>query len=129
MKYLFELSKEYKDLAKSEILACLKAEKIEYKVIESNQDVLIIQTESSEILIKELAGRLSMSFFVNKFLFSSSLNLADIGKNAEEKVLETPGSVAIKYKNRSENVASKKNCRRVSIYLHKRKISFSKFSR
>ena len=42
MKFIFELSKEHKTLPTSEILACLKAEDINYNLIEINQDVLVV---------------------------------------------------------------------------------------
>ena len=51
MKYLFELSKEHKTLPLAEILACLETETIDYNILESNEDVLLIETNSNENII------------------------------------------------------------------------------
>ena len=63
MKYLFELSKEHKTLPKAEVLTCLKAESIDYNVLESNEDVLIIETECKRNRIKRLAESSQLSLF------------------------------------------------------------------
>ncbi len=75
MKFTFELSKEHKTLPAAEILACLRAEKINYKVIESNEDVLVVDTDVEESNIKKLASRLSLTFYIDEMLFSCPLGL------------------------------------------------------
>ena len=42
MEIIFEFSKEYTTLAIDEAIACLKTEKIIYKIIEFNPELLII---------------------------------------------------------------------------------------
>lgn len=106
MKYFFELSKEHPTLPKAELAGCLKAEKIKHNIVESNEDVLIINTENNEDISKILANRLSMSYFVNEFLFSCKPSLNEIKKNASKIPVVHEGSIAIKYKNRSENIVS-----------------------
>ncbi|UCH71549.1 MAG: methyltransferase domain-containing protein [Thermoplasmatales archaeon] len=105
MKYLFELSKEQKTLPKAEILSYLNAEKISYKIAESNDDILIIELDSEYNFIKELAGRLSFTFFIDRFLFSSKFS-EEMEKKASNNPIRDEGSIAIKYKNRSETIDS-----------------------
>ena len=106
MKYLFELSKEHKTLPKAEVLACLRAEKIDCKIIESNKDVLVIKADCEKEKIKRLAHRLSFTFFIDEFLFSCSTHIKEIKKKAQDHTIEKKGSIAIKYKNRSNTVDS-----------------------
>jgi len=106
MRYLFELSKEHKTLPTAEVLACLRAEKIDGKIIVSNKDVLVIKADSKEDKIKRLADRLSFTFFIDEFLFSCSNHIKEIKKKAQENTFDKKGSIAIKYKNRSNTVDS-----------------------
>ena len=80
MKYLFELSKEHKTLPTAEILACLHAEDINFNIIESNEDVFIIETNTKKNKIQKMAKRLSSTYFVNRLLFSCLPNTKDIIK-------------------------------------------------
>jgi tRNA (guanine10-N2)-dimethyltransferase len=106
MKYLFELSKEHRTLPKAEILACLQAERIDFNILESNEDVLVIETNSTESILKRLVNRLSFTFYIDEFLFSCSQSVKDIKKQSSENTLKKEGSIAIKYKNRSKNIDS-----------------------
>ena len=106
MKYLFELSKEHETLPLAEIHACLQAEKISYNILESNHDVLLIETNSNDNIIRNLASRLSYSFYIDKFLFSCPPTIKEIKKQSSVNKLEQRGSIAIKYKNRSKNIDS-----------------------
>ena len=106
MKYLFELSKEHKTLPQAEILTCLQAENIGYDILESNEDVLIIETNLTEDILQKLAKRLSFTFYIDEFLFSCSPSIKEIKKQSSENRLEKRGSIAIKYKNRSKNIDS-----------------------
>ena len=107
MKFLFELSKDHGTLPSSEVFSCLKAEKIDYKILESNEDVAVIDTAESE-KIQIIANRLSHTFFVDQFLFSSSISTDEINKIALKNKIEKKGSIAIRYKNRSKKVDSQK---------------------
>jgi len=104
MLILFELSQEHKTLPKSDILACLDAESINYVVVDSNLDVLIIKTEISKL--KKLQHRLSFTFSVCELLFSCSPNSEDIKNCSKNKPIKKEGSICIKHKNRSKNLAS-----------------------
>jgi len=106
MKYLFELSKEHKTLPLAEILACLKTENIDFNILESNEDVLLIETNSNENIIKNLTGRLSYTFYMDQFLFSCLPSSGELKKQLSPKIIEKKGSIAIKYKNRSKNIDS-----------------------
>jgi len=106
MKYLFELSKEHKTLPLAEILACLKTENIDFNILESNEDVLLIETNSNENIIKNLTGRLSYTFYMDQFLFSCLPSSGELKKQLSSKIIEKKGSIAIKYKNRSKNIDS-----------------------
>jgi len=106
MNLLFELSKEHKTLPKAEIVACLDAEHISYDVIDSNENIMIVKADMKEQKIKRLACRLSMTFFIDKLLFSSLPSINEIKKHAEATNIEKKGSIAIRCKNRSDNIDS-----------------------
>ncbi len=106
MKYLFELSKEHETLPKAEILACLKSENIDYSILESNEDVLIIEIVSKEDKLMKLSNRLSYTFYIDEFFFSCQPIIEQINSYSLNSKLEREGSIAIKYKNRSENINS-----------------------
>jgi tRNA (guanine10-N2)-dimethyltransferase len=126
MKYLFELSKEHKTIPKSEILACLKAWKINYKIIKSNENTILIEMFLKKNRFKELADRLSFTFNIDKFLFTSAPNLELIKKNANKNKLINGGSIAIKYKNRSKNIDSQPIIRELAnIYTKNRTVTLN----
>jgi len=106
MKLLFELSKEHKTIPSAEILACLKLNDIKIKILESNEDVLLIDTDAKEDFISNLANRLSYTFYLNQYLFSSPIKVEDIKRQALKNKLEKKGSIAVKYKNRSKKIDS-----------------------
>lgn len=106
MNIIFELSKEHKTLPKAEVLACLQVENIDYNIIESNYDVLVIETDVKNDIIKRLANRLSLTFFIDELLFSCSNSLDEIKKYARNNKIDRKGLIAITYKNRSTNVSS-----------------------
>lgn len=124
MKFIFELSKEHKTLPAAEILACLRAEKINYKVIESNEDVLVINTEVDESNIKKLASRLSLTFYIDEMLFSCPPSTIEIKKYAIENHIKKNGSIAIRCKNRSNTIDSRSIVQTLAdIYSKERKVS------
>lgn len=103
MKYLFELSKEHKTLPISEVLSCLDAEKTIYDTVECNDDIVIIDTENIDI--EKIANRLSMSYYIDEFLFSAKKD--DIKILSKKNKIPSEGTVAVRCKNRSKNVNSK----------------------
>ncbi|RLF29901.1 MAG: hypothetical protein DRN08_02565 [Thermoplasmata archaeon] len=128
MKYLFELSKEHKTLPTAEVLSCLKAEDILYNVIESNEDVLVIESKNmTDYKIKRLADRLSMTFFVDKLLFSSPPSIDEIRRHASKHRIEEDGSIEIRCNNRSKTVDSQKIIRELGeIYSRDRTVDLTK---
>jgi len=106
MKYLFELSKEHRSLPRAEILACLQAEDIDYKIKESNENILIIEINSKTDIVTRLSNRLSFTYYIDEYIFSCSPFIEEIKTNASKNVISEEGSIAIKYKNRSNNVNS-----------------------
>jgi len=102
MNILFELSKDHDTLPSSEILCCLKAEDIAYSVVEKNKDVVIVDLDCSSDKIKKLSRRLSSVFFIDSYLFSSSLNIKKIEEKAEKTPISINGTIAVRYKNRSD---------------------------
>jgi len=126
MLILFELSKEHKTLPKSEILSCLNAENIRYSIVNSNEDVLIIKTDTSDSKIKQLQHRLSFTFYINEILFSCSDDPNDIKNCSKNKPIKKEGSIAIKYKNRSKNPDSQTTIDAVQdIYTKNRKVNLT----
>lgn len=119
MDFIFELSKEHPTLPKDEVLSCLKAEGIKYSIIDSNDDVLVVESEANCNLIKRISKRLSFTFYISKILFSCSNSLDEIKKSAIDNPIDAAGSIAITYKNRSKIVDSQKNSEHISRYIHK----------
>jgi tRNA (guanine10-N2)-dimethyltransferase len=123
MNYLFELSKEHKTLPTDEILCCLSAENINYKILVSNEDILLIESNSDIETINHLTNRLSFTFYIDEFLFSSDSSIEDIKEAASKNPLYKTGSIAIKYKNRSNNINSQPIVKALAeIYTKNRKV-------
>lgn len=106
MKYLFELSKEHESLPRAEIFSCLKAEDVNYKIIDSNNDILLLDLDVNQEKLLRISDRLSMSFFIDEFLFSSPLCIDRIREKAIENSIKKNGSIAVKYMARSKSVDS-----------------------
>jgi len=124
MKILFELSKEYRKLSTAEILACLEAEKINYKVIESNEDVLVVNTDAENNCIEKIAGRLSLTFNIDEMMFSCSPSPTEIKRNAIENHIKKNGSIAMRCKNRSNTIDSRSIVQILAnIYSKNRKVT------
>lgn len=128
MKILFELAKDHDTLPISEVYCCLKAENIPYDVIEENSDVVVIQTSCSLDNIKKLSFRFSSVFFVNKYLFDSTLDDCIMEKKAKENPICVTGSIAIRYKNRSDKKVNSQDVIKplASIYTKNNKVSLEK---
>ena len=85
---------------------------------------MIIETDSKENIIQSLADRISFSFYINKFLFSGPPSAEDINKHSPENSLTTEGSIAIKYKNRAENINSRPIVKTLAeMYVGDRKVT------
>jgi tRNA G10 N-methylase Trm11 len=103
---MFELSKEHQSLPKDEIICCLKAESIEFDIILSLEDILIIDANISSTKIGMLSNRLSHSYSLNEFLFNCSPTLQSIRNFAATTPIPQKGSLAITYRNRSKKLLS-----------------------
>ncbi len=126
MNILFELSKEHISLAGNEILSCLTAEDILYTITEKNNDVLVISTNANVDKIKNVANRLSHSFYVNELFFTCSDSIEEIEKNAKKNLIKLPGSVAVRYKNRSKNKNSQEIINKIAeIYTKNKKVNLT----
>jgi tRNA (guanine10-N2)-dimethyltransferase len=124
MKYLFELSKDHETIPISEVLACLKAENINYQILDSNEDVLVINTDAGYGTIKTISDRLSYTYYVDEFLFLCSPIPDEIKKYALKNPIEHKGSLAVKYKNRSKTIDSQSVVKSLAeIYTQNRKVS------
>jgi len=121
MNILFELSKEHESLPRSEIKSCLKSENITYKIVDSNEDAFVIDTEISSNKIRKLANRLSMTFFIDQILFFCSTKDEIIKQKAKNSPLEKKGSIAITCKNRSNIISSKKIINELGDFYSKNK--------
>ena len=127
MKFIFELSKEHKTLPTSEILACLKAEDINYNLIEINQDVLVVDLLTKNDKIKEISKRLSYTFNIDELLFSCSTSINAIKKHALKYNIKKNGSIAIRYRNRSDMINSQEIVQLLGkIYSKNRKVILRK---
>ena len=107
MKYLFELSKDHDLLPQAEVFSCLKAEQVDYKLVYSDKDIIVIDSPASVKKIKTISERLSSVFFIDNFLFSCQPTSKKIRNLALKNNISEKGSMAVKYKNRSKNIASK----------------------
>lgn len=124
MDYFFELSKEYKNLATSEIHACLKASNISYSVLCSTSDCLSITTDTPKEKMIEMAQRLSGSFALNTLMFNSPPDTTSLIISAEKNPVSEKGSIAIQYRNRSLGIDSQSIIKELaSIYTNDRKVS------
>jgi tRNA (guanine10-N2)-dimethyltransferase len=106
MKYLFELSKEHSTIPTSEIISCLKAENINFKTIEKNEDVLIIDTVSKTDKIKKISDRVSFTYYIDNFLFSCKPEKKIIKNETINNKIQKEGSIAVRCKNRSTKINS-----------------------
>jgi len=103
---MFELSKEHKTFPCAEVLATLNAEDINYMIVDSNEDVLVVDIGLDDLIIHRLAERLAFTFMIDEFLFSCPATLDNILQCAEKHPLIKEGSIAIRCKNRSSSIQS-----------------------
>jgi tRNA (guanine10-N2)-dimethyltransferase len=123
MNCLFEISKEHITIPKSEIFSSLDANKIDFDIIESNDDVIILKAYATSKIINKLSERLSYTNFIDEFLFSSKPSLKNIKKNSLDHKINISGTIAIKYKNRSNKVDSQPIVKTLAeVYTKNRKV-------
>jgi tRNA (guanine10-N2)-dimethyltransferase len=126
MKLLFELSKEHTTLPSAEALASLKAEGMETTLLNSNEDVLIVETKPKDAGIRRLAERLAFTFTIDELLYSCPATIDEILQNAENHPLPLEGSIAIRCKNRSSHIRSEQLIDRLGdIYTKQKKVNLT----
>jgi tRNA (guanine10-N2)-dimethyltransferase len=107
MKLMFELSKEHTTLPSAEAIACLEAEGGTCSIVTSNEDVLVVDIASNDVVIQRLAQRLAFSSVIDELLFFCPATLDDIVQNATQHPLTRGGSIAIRCNNRLSAISSK----------------------
>jgi tRNA (guanine10-N2)-dimethyltransferase len=126
MKYLFELLKENKTIPKAEIISCLNSEKIIFKIIDSNSDVLIIETKKDKETIKKIGSRLAFSYYVSELLFFCEIDEKKIRDNALKNPIENIGTIAIKYRKRTASIDTQRFIKIIAdIYTQNRKVNLN----
>jgi len=126
MKLMFELSKEQKTLPCAEVLTTLKAENISYAIIDSNEDVVVVEIDSNDSVIKRFAERLAFTFVIDELLFLCPATLDDIVRYAKKHPLMKDGSIAIRCRNRSSLIQSQELIDRIGdIYTKNRSVNLT----
>ncbi|MBS3748428.1 MAG: methyltransferase domain-containing protein [Candidatus Thermoplasmatota archaeon] len=126
-EFIFDVSKEYPLLARDEIISCFKSEGIQFELIKSNEDVLILKADVSNEIICDIASRVSMSFSIGELLFTSKHSIEFIKEQARSHSIEDKGRLAVQYKNRSDTVESKSFVHAVAdVYTASRLVDLSK---
>jgi len=124
MKYLIEFAKEYQTLLKSEVISCLESESITYNILLENDDVIIFESNTESEKIRNFANRVSSIYYVDKFLFESSIDINNIYNTAIKNSIKNRGSIAIKYKNRSKKINSQEIIKTLaSVYTKNRTVN------
>jgi len=125
-KFIFDLSKEYPLLAHDEVIYCLNGEHIQYEVTKTNENALILNSNLSDETIKHIASRLSITFSIGELLFESNTSLGSVEEKARKHPIKDKGSLAVRYKNRSESIESKPLVQTVAnVYTRKRLVDLS----
>jgi tRNA (guanine10-N2)-dimethyltransferase len=126
MKLLFELSKELTALPTAEIHATLEAEQTSYTIIDSNEDILLIEVQPKNNIIQRLAERLALTFVINEFLFTCPATLQQLRQNAKQNPLSFKGTIAIRCKNRSAHLHSEQIIDELGeVYTKERKVNLT----
>ncbi|RLF57001.1 MAG: hypothetical protein DRN27_08605 [Thermoplasmata archaeon] len=107
MNLLFDLSKEHPTIPKKEIIVTIKSYQISFNIIYQDDNVFIIEIESNDQILPLLSSRLAFTHSISEFLFSSSINQEEIMMLAKSNPCIEEGTIAIRYKNRSQIQDSK----------------------
>jgi len=108
MNLLFDLSKEHPTIPKKEIFATIESYQIQFYIIYEDDNVLILEIESNDQILSLLSTRLAFTHTISEFIFSSSINQEEIMILAKSNPCIEKGTIAIRYKNRSQSQDSKK---------------------
>ena len=80
-RLVFELSGEHSTLPQSEIIGCIEAYGWSYKVVESYEQIFIVDTDAD---VSVLAHRLALTHHILEFIFQCNADKDDIIKAAAE---------------------------------------------
>jgi len=119
MNIIFELSKEYKHLAIDEIISCLKSCNINYKIVEFNQELLIISTKNNFKKIEEISKRVALTYNIGLLLFTSSNSTQELINKSLKVKIDEPGSIAVSYRNRTIDIDSQKIIKTIASIITK----------
>jgi tRNA (guanine10-N2)-dimethyltransferase len=108
MRYFLELSKEFRHLPASEIIACLQTEGISFNILSSTQDCFVFETDRPIAAVQQMADRLAFSFVLNKLMFISSVEMNSLREIAEHHLIHEEGAIAVRCRNRSATLDSQK---------------------
>jgi tRNA (guanine10-N2)-dimethyltransferase len=123
---MFERSKEQCALSCAEILACLYAETPTYTVVDANEDVLLVEMDTDEMVVRNLADRLAFTFLIDELLFSCPAAIHDIGEQAKQHPLAMEGTIAIRCKSRTSSLVSSRVIDRLGdVYTRNRKVDLT----
>ena len=126
MRYLFELLKDNQTIPKSEIIGCLNSEKVEYKILDSNFDILLIETNADPKKIKNIGNRLAYTYHVDEFLFSCELDEKKLTNCIKNNPISKKGSIAIRYRKRTNNTDTQKYMKMITeIYPENKKVKLT----
>lgn len=92
MRLLFELLGEHKTLPRSEVLACIEAEGFDYRILDEEERILILETKADP---RRLGERLGLSHYVDEYLASGTLSELE---EAAKDLSTLRGTIALRRK-------------------------------
>ena len=101
MRLLFELAKEYGELPQHEVVSILVAEQVKFHLLDSSNDVVVVDAEISSESLKTVINRVALSFGVDELFFWCDPELQILSEKVKDVELVSAGSVAVRVKNRS----------------------------
>jgi tRNA (guanine10-N2)-dimethyltransferase len=118
MKLLFDLSKEHPILPTQEIISVIETYGQNYSILHSNPSVFIIDINIKSNILSILSSRLAFTHSISEFLFAT--HLIEEMKNYDiHNGIPRNGTIAIRYKNRSQGRDSQKIVQTLASYYTK----------
>ena len=107
MNLLFDLSKEHISLPALEICTIFESYNINYSILHKTNDILIVRIDQPSKIIPILTTRLAFTYVISEYYFSTQPNLKEINTLSTQYSCTEPGTIAIRYRNRSQKQNSK----------------------
>jgi len=127
MFLLFDISKEHSILPVQEIISVIKSYHISFSILANTHNAFIIELDSTTEIISLLSSRLAFTNCIAEFLFSSPPEPAEIRLKSQEHPILIPGTIAIRYRNRSKNQDSQEIIKSLAgIYTKNRDVDLDK---